>query len=68
MCAGVLHGHKAPGVKEASIRVVRGKGGFLVSTMAPHTSVAVIQVRPPECFTNIFITTPIVSALKNYYG
>jgi hypothetical protein len=32
-----------------------------------YISVAVIQVRPPGYFTNISITTPIVSALKNYY-
>ena len=30
-------------------------------------SVAVIQVRPPGYFIHISITTPIVSALKNYY-
>jgi hypothetical protein len=27
----------------------------------------VIQVGPPGYFTNVSITTPIVSALKNYY-
>ncbi len=26
-----------------------------------------IQVRPPDYFTHISITAPIVSALKNYY-
>jgi hypothetical protein len=31
-----------------------------------NISVAVIQVRPPGYFTHISITTPIVSALKNY--
>jgi hypothetical protein len=30
-------------------------------------SVTVIQVRPPGHFTHVSITTPIVSALKNYY-
>jgi hypothetical protein len=29
--------------------------------------VAFIQVRPPGYFTHVSITTPIVSALKNYY-
>jgi hypothetical protein len=32
-----------------------------------HTSVAVFQGKPPGYFTHISITTPIVSALKNYY-
>jgi hypothetical protein len=30
-------------------------------------TVAFIKVRPPGYFTHISITTPIVSALKNYY-
>jgi hypothetical protein len=34
---------------------------------AVDISVALIQVRPPGYFTNISITTLIVSALKNYY-
>jgi hypothetical protein len=29
--------------------------------------VAVIQGKPLGCFIHIYITTPIVSALKNYY-
>ena len=32
-----------------------------------HTSVAVIQGGPPGYFARVSITTPIVSALKNYY-
>jgi hypothetical protein len=29
---------------------------------------AFIQAGPPECFIQISITTPIASALKNYYS
>ena len=32
-----------------------------------HKPVPVIQVRPLGCFIHIFITTPIVPTLKNYY-
>jgi hypothetical protein len=31
-------------------------------------SATLIQVRPPGYFTHVSITTPIVSALKNYYA
>ena len=32
-----------------------------------HTSVTVIRFRPPGYFAHVSITTPVVSALKNYY-
>ena len=32
-----------------------------------YISVTWIWFRPPSYFTHIFITTPIVPALKNYY-
>jgi hypothetical protein len=32
-----------------------------------YISVAFVQVRPPGYFIHITITTPIISALKNYY-
>ena len=35
--------------------------------LSPGMSVTVIQNGPPGYFANISITTPIVSALKNYY-
>jgi hypothetical protein len=31
------------------------------------TSVTAIRVRPPGYFTHVSITTPVVSASKNYY-
>jgi hypothetical protein len=31
------------------------------------TPVTFIQVAPLGCFTHVYITTPIVPALKNYY-
>jgi hypothetical protein len=36
-------------------------------TVYYNTSVPLFQVRPPGYFTHISISTPIVTALKNYY-
>jgi hypothetical protein len=33
----------------------------------PHTSVPVFRVGPPGYFAHVSITTPVVSAWKNYY-
>jgi hypothetical protein len=47
-----------------AIRV--GVGGF-GAPFCPHTPVNKIQVGPPGYFIHVSITTPAVSALKNYY-
>ena len=39
----------------------------MAMAMGIEISVALIQVRPPGYFINISVTTPVVSALKNYY-
>jgi hypothetical protein len=44
-----------------------GQAGAILRMGMLCMSVAFIQVRAPGYFTNISITTPIVSALKNYY-
>jgi hypothetical protein len=43
------------------------RGSDLIYRHIIYMPVAFIQVRPPGYFTNVSITTPIVSALKNYY-
>jgi hypothetical protein len=45
-----------------------GHGHGRHTTATPTgTSVTLIHFRPPSYFTHVSITTPIVSALKNYY-
>jgi hypothetical protein len=47
--------------------VAKSKGFGLVSGLEYYISAPLIRVGPPGYFTHIPITTPIVSALKNYY-
>ena len=41
-------------------------GGMAV-TYDRHKPVTLIRVEPPGCFIHVSITTPVVSASKNYY-
>ena len=43
MCVGVYRRHKTPGIKKASIRVMRGKDGFLAAQRTEREPGCIVQ-------------------------